>query len=223
MAQSRFNVQFLNVNNMKQITQDTIEFIRQNVDTSNRRALAKQLGISRHIFYKILRQHNIEYENRFKYHKTHYEELVAKHYPNMSGYEIAKKFGVSATSVFRWARKLGVKHTLQTVNRLKDKRIASASYACDAQARKKATETMRRKRRADILRLMSGLPQETNLKISFVPKRTMKCICRLKSKYNYFQDVKVGGDYTLYYDSDTTRSPREDYYVRRYRLAFVQA
>lgn len=208
---------------MEQITEGMIDYIRQNIDTSSRRALARQLGLSRYKFYKLLRQHNIEYENRFKYHKTHYEELVVKYYPNMSGYEIAKKFGVSATSVFRWARKLGVKHTPQTIKRLKDKCIDSASYACNAQARKKATETMRRKRRADILRLMSGLPQETNLKISFVPKRTMKCICRLKSKYNYFQDVKVGGDYTLYYDSDTTRSPREDYYVRRYRLAFVQA
>ena len=57
------------------------------------------------------------------------------------------------------------------------------------------------------------MPRKTKLNISLVPPHVRRAISNLVYKYNYFRDISVGGQYTMYYDEDTRRTPAE---ARRY-------
>ena len=71
-------------------------------------------------------------------------------------------------------------------------------------------------------RVMSGLPQKTKMRIATRPTKAYKAIWYLVNMRNYFRDIEVGGRFTLYYDEQTKRSGKEDYYTKSCGLTFEQ-
>lgn len=73
------------------------------------------------------------------------------------------------------------------------------------------------------LRLMSGMKQETKMKVSLLPKRIRRAISNQCSCRNYFYIGEII-NCTLYYDGNTQRSLKtERILAKRYGIKFVPA
>lgn len=149
--------------------------------------------------------------------------IVMRHYPDMSVSEIASMYGYTEARVARWARVLHLKHSPETQQRLKQKRIANLRLVHTSEYKERILLNYQRIRRSEIFRIKSGMPRKTKLNISLVPPHVRRAISNLVYKYNYFRDISVGGQYTMYYDEDTRRTPAEALYVERYKLKFEPA
>lgn len=55
-----------------------------------------------------------------------------------------------------------------------------------------------------------------------VATKAYRAIWYLVNMRNYFRDIEVGGRFTLYYDKQTKRSGKEDYYTKSCGLTFEQ-
>lgn len=152
------------------------------------------------------------------------EDAIRKLFPTMSSNELAKFTGFNASVIARCARRLGVEHDDATIERLSKK-----SKSCLITGRRiiskeellKRSESIKRTWKRESYRVAVGLPQKTKYHIRTVPIKTVKAMANLRLVYNYFYD-KVD-DMTLYYDSQTKRNPREQYFIDKYHLKFVQA
>ena len=147
-------------------------------------------------------------------------EEISRMWLTMSASEIAQELGIGKTSVYRWAKNLGLQHTPETIIRLRKK------SACNKESYKKRHldfkaihEKRSRTRRMEELRVMSGLPQRTKFKIRMIPVKVYNVMWTLRKKYNYFFKTDSA---TLYYDSQTNRNPNEQYYIDRYGIKFEQ-
>lgn len=149
--------------------------------------------------------------------------IVIRHYPDMSASEIASMYGYTEARVARWARVLHLKHSLETQQRLKQKRMANLRLAHTPENIERIRLNHQRIRRSEIFRIKSGLPRKTKWNISLVPHHIRRAISHLVCKFNYFRDISVGGQYTMYYDENTRRTPVEALYVERHKLKFEPA
>ena len=84
----------------------------------------------------------------------------------------------------------------------------------------KLSEKVTATRKMESWRVRSGIKKETKYKVRITPVRVQQAIFHLSRKYNYFYDTV--DDATLYYDSQTRRT-KEQYYIDKYHLKFVQA
>lgn len=152
------------------------------------------------------------------------EEAVRKFYPTMSCYEVAKIVGVDASMVWRCAKRLGIKHTERTIKRLTDKsksRLVCGKRKISEQELLKRSKSQKKLRKSETFRVISGIPQRTKFHIRVVPIKTSRAMQLLRREYNYFYDTL--DEMTLYYDSETRRNPREQYFIDKYHLKFEQA
>lgn len=157
-------------------------------------------------------------------HKVWLKDTVIREYPHSSAGEIAARHGVRHSSVEYWARKLNLQHTDETKARITEKiygRIAHITKT-DPEVKRKSIETKKRTWMMERFRVMSGLPQKTKLRVATRPVKVYKAIWYLVNMRNYFRDIEVGGRFTLYYDNETKRSGKEDYYTKSCGLTFEQ-
>lgn len=148
-----------------------------------------------------------EYERRAR--------LLREMYPTMSTKEISERTGIHKSWLISNARKLGLTHTPETVERLRTKRGVKRN--CDYAAvgrRRKAIYKMER------FRLLSGMPQETRLEVYLAPPKVRDAMRKLAREKGYwFDDIDSR---TMYYDENTVRSRFENYHKRANRISFVE-
>lgn len=151
------------------------------------------------------------------------EDAVRKYYPTMSCTEVASIVGVDASMVWRCAHRLGIKHEEATSDRLKKKaksRLVTGKRTITEAELRKRSETQKRIRRAESYRVAIGMKQKTKYHVRTVPIKTEHAMALLRRDYNYFYDTV--DDMTMYYDSETKRNPREQYFIDKYHLRFEQ-
>lgn len=154
--------------------------------------------------------------------KQEKEQRVREMYPTMTASEIARATGIPRTTVTRYAKKTGVRHTPETMERIKRKH-ADALDRVRAQTDRrmvaaKIAAKMSRIWKTERVKVMSGQPQKTRLRIKTLPKRVSQAMRYLANKYNYIYE---NGRTTMYYDSMTRRcGKREAYYASRYCIHF---
>lgn len=73
----------------------------------------------------------------------------------------------------------------------------------------------------DELRVLSGKPQETRLRIRKLSQKALNAKMYLRKSYNYF--YSKGEPFILCYDSKTKRHPKEEYYTEKFGFKFVCA
>ena len=151
------------------------------------------------------------------------EDVVRKRFPTESAGEIAADIGVAATTISRRAKSLGVEHTTETVERLKAKASSKLihNWIPTKEQREHQSIVQKKLRRSESYRVSVGLKQKTRYHVRTVPRRTIKAMCRLRSVYNYFYDTV--DDMALYYDTETRRHKKEQYFADKYHIQFVQA
>lgn len=148
--------------------------------------------------------------------KKRIEEL----YPDYSGREIAAMLGISRTNITTYAKEHGFKHSEETVKRLRNKTLKALLDSRTEEVYAKAKEKMRRIRKMELLRLLSGQRQKTNLKFTLIPQRTAQKMRVLCCMYGYIRSNNINST-TLYYDGDTVRKERvERLATKKYGITF---
>ena len=157
-------------------------------------------------------------------HKGWLKEITIREYPYSSAGEIAARHGVCSGSVFYWVKKLNLQHTDETKARILKKMqgCIANTIKTNPEIKRKSMETKKRTWRMERFRAMSGMPQKTKLRIAMRPTKAYRAIWYLVNMRNYFRDIEVGGRFTLYYDEQTKRSGKEDYYTKSCGLTFEQ-
>lgn len=142
------------------------------------------------------------------------ERLLREMYPTMSTSEISDRTGIHKSWLIANARRLGLTHTPETAERLRTKRGEWHIDSSKLSRRRKAIYKMER------LRLMSGMPQETNLTVYLVPTRVRDAMRKLAREKGYWYDDLESR--TLYYDGNTARTRFERHHERANRISFVE-
>lgn len=206
-----------------EISKEKQKFIREHLNDRPRTKYARLCGVDMSTYYRYVRKFGGELKHELSMPNEYYKETTRKYWATMSASEIRDAYGVPKSKAIYWAQRLGLKHTPETEQRLKDKMVKSSVGARNEESHKKASITWKKNRRLDELRVMSGLPRETKFHLKRYPQKTRLAIWHLERRYNYFRDEEVGGLYTLFYDEETKRTPREQYYIDKYHLKFEQA
>ena len=196
------------------------DYVIAHINDRPRTNVAEHCGISLGTVYRIVRKNGGEIKSELTKKRDGIEEQIVNMYPTMSSSEIAKELGIGKTTVARWARRLGVHHTQETIMKLQDKTSWRLDYARRQLDYKAIHKKRSRTRRMEEWRVLSGLPQQTKFKVKVIPERIYKAMWTLSKKYNYFFDRDSA---ILYYDSQTKRRPNEQYYVDKYGIKFEQA
>lgn len=196
------------------------DYVIAHINDRPRIKVAQHCGIAISTVYSIVRAHGGEIKSELTKKRDGIEEQITRMWPTMSASEIAKELGIGKVSAARWARKLGLQHTPETIRRLQMKASLKIDYAKRQMDYKAVHRKRSRSRKVDEWRVMSGLPQRTKFKIKLIPDKVYKTMWHLQKKYNYFFEP---GRATLYYDSQTDRRPNEQYYIDKYGIKFEQA
>jgi hypothetical protein len=204
------------------ITKEQKDYLITHLNDRPRRAVARAAGVSMDTMYKIVHQHEGILLREGGKTKAKDWEIVVREYPHLSSGEIAKKYGINKSLVIRCAASLGLKHTEETKERLREQqrnrcRLVSTPEVVEKRHKKRAKTV-----RMELFNIKSGMPQKTKLHFCVIPKRVHFVINYLVRRRNYFRDIEVGGRFTLYYDEQTKRSGKEDYYTKSCGLTFEQ-
>ena len=196
----------------QRITQAQVDYVLAHINDRPRVRVAEAAGICMSTVYRIVRENGGELRHDLSTKRKGIEDTVRRYYPTMTAKEICARFGYSKTRVIAWAKRLGVRHTQETEERIRAR--VNIDY-------KAMGERWKRKRRMDELRVLSGMSQKTRFKLKSINSKAYKAKWYLEHRYGYFG---VDGEaYTLFYDKETRRCRHEGYYSRKYGLRFVKA
>lgn len=193
----------------------------EHINDRPRYRIAEKAGISTSTLYRIIRDNGGEMRHALSKRNPEIENVVRTMFPTMSGSEIQQQTGFLKGRIEKIARELGVKHTPETLERLKRKTAACITMAHTAEAKSRANRSRLKTIRIERFRVLSGQKQHTKLRIAKTSMRTYKAKWHLQKYYNYFT---VDGDdpYIMIYDDDTRRA-NENFYIDKYGLKFVRA
>lgn len=183
--------------------------------------VARRAGLSLSTVYRLARQAGAPLDGGGYRKREGVERLIARLYPHKTASEIARETGMAKSTVNRWARLLGVRHSPETQERIAREQAARRAKSWTAETVRKRVEATMRRRRMDELRVLSGQPQETRFRFRRMPHRCRKAIWYYVNRRGYFQ---VDGEpYSLYYDGQTRRTPLEGRAAARHGLRFLPA
>ena len=148
-------------------------------------------------------------------------EKVLDLYPTMSSREIHEATGFAKSSIIRCARKNNLKHTEEAQARINAYVYNRRQEGLKKRDLSKLGEKIKTIRRIESWRVRSGMRKETKYKVCITPKKVQQAMFHLARKHNYFYDTV--DDAIMYYDSQTRRTKREQYFVNKYGIRFEQA
>ena len=201
----------------QKITQAQVDYVLAHINDRPRVKVARDAGVSLDTLYRIVRDAGGELRHDLSTKREGIEDTVRAYYPTMTAPEICARFGYSKTRVNMWARRLGVRHSAETEQRIKTESMARLAEARAQMDYKAAHDKWRRKRRYDELRVMSGLRPLTKFRMKAMQRKAYQAKWNLCRKWGY--TTADGEPYTLYYDG-TTRRMDESYYTKKYGLKF---
>lgn len=206
---------------MSKITEEQRQYILNHIDDYPRIKVAKDAGVSIRTMYRVIRAAGGKISPP---QSEQHKEIVTRLWATHSAAEIKEETGLSVDCVMYWAKKLNLKHSQATEERIRKKSLDAANKALLKESvREKRAASWKHTRKLDYIRFIGGQKQNTKFKFAKYPERIHKAIWKLENIYGYFQDEEVGGYYTMYYDEQTKRTPMEHLYIKRYGLKFEKA
>jgi len=149
--------------------------------------------------------------------------FIEENYPYMSGREVGEKVGMDRNWINTYARKHGLKHTPDTIKRIKEGRLHNLTHSRTKETYKKISGAFKKTYKMEVFRVLSGYKQKTKLKVCVLPKKTRRRITMLCHSYNYFKSDDLNSS-TVYYDSETKRNAKaEEYAKEKYGIKFEEA
>lgn len=206
---------------MSKITEEQRQYIIDHIDDYPRYKVAKDAGVNMRTMYRVIRAAGGKISPP---QSEQHKEIVTRLWATHSAAEIKEETGLSGDCVMYWVKKLNLKHSQATEERIRKKSLDAANKALLKESvREKRAASWKRTRKLDYIRFIGGQKQNTKFKFAKYPERIHKAIWKLENIYGYFQDEEAGGYYTMYYDEQTKRTPMEHLYIKRYGLKFEQA
>ena len=156
-------------------------------------------------------------------HKGRLKEITIREYPYSSAGEIAARHGVCSGSVWYWVKKLNLQQTDETKAGY-SKRHGVVSQTQSRQISRSNERAWKRKSAHDDGAVPCNVGDASEDKIAHcdATHQGVQGDMYLVNMRNYFRDIEVGGRFTLYYDEQTKRSGKEDYYTKSCGLTFEQ-
>lgn len=200
------------------ITKEQRKYIVAHINDRPRTAVARAAGVSLSAVYRIVHEQGgiMQYERTRR--NPYHVELVKKYYPTMTGSEMQAKFGIQKNRADKIANELGIKHTPETMERIRQKiqdNITNNRHKIDF---KELGHKRSVRYKMEYYRKWEGKPQKTKLKLAKTSQKTYKAKCNLINRYGYIETTDA---YTLMYDRNTHRM-NEQYYAGKYKLRFIK-
>ena len=149
--------------------------------------------------------------------------MINKLYPYHSQSEIAGIISAKKTLVNSYARKQGLTHTQETIDRLKKKAINNMKSGRTRETYAKISVIRKRQFVCERFRLMQGYERKTKLRATTLPFKVRRRMTMLCYEFNYFRGEDLN-DAVVYYDSETRRSEKaEKYAMEKYHIRFEKA
>ena len=163
----------------RKISPEQRAYVIAHINDRPRAAVARAAGVSVCTVYRLVREHGGELRHDLATRREGIEETVRRHYHAMTASEISARFGYSKTRVNVWARRLGVRHSPETEERIRREQLAQLAEARERADRKAAHEKWRRRRRMDELRVLGGQPQQTRFRFAAMPVQARQTVWRM--------------------------------------------
>lgn len=205
----------------QKITQAQVDFVLAHLNDRPRCKVAQAAGISMTAMYRIVRENGGELRYDLSTKHEGIEDTVRRYYPDMTASEISARFGYSKTRINTWAKRLGIRHSPETEERIMKESADRLTEARRNMDHKAAHDKWRRRRKLDEIRIMSGLRQKTRFKFATLSTQGRQTVWRFVRDFNYF--TIDGERNTLYYDSETHRTPFEARHEKKYGIRFMPA
>lgn len=182
------------------------------------------------------RIHKVFSNNITQWARAQYQGLSEKHrrvlelYPDHTTKEIADMLGYRPTTVNVIARRHGVKHNKDVLERASDNRRRNLLLAITPEANKKKSDSMKKLYRMEARRVELGLKKKSKYRVKSIPDRVYKAKHNLVHKYGY---IYTDDPYTLFYDEHTNRCisdnrtgraglfTEDKYYTQKYGIKFI--
>lgn len=203
---------------MPQLTEEQKSYIVEHINDRPRTAVAKAAGVSMTMLYRIVRMYGGEMRHDLSRRNPQHVEIVKKYYPTMTGSEIQTRFGIQKNRADKIANELGIKHTPDTQERIRQKiqdNITNNRHKIDF---KELGHKRSVRYKMEYYRKWEGKPQKTKLRLAETSYKVYKAKWNLIKRHGYIETTDA---YTLMYDKDTQRM-NEKYYTEKYGLKFIE-
>lgn len=203
---------------MAQITAEQKDYIVAHINDRPRTAVAKAAGVSMTMLYRLVRTHGGEMRHDLSRRNPQHVEIVKKYYPTMTGSEIEARFGIQKNRADKIANELGIKHTPETQERIRQKIQDNTTNNRHKIDFKELGHKRSVRYKMEYYRKWEGKPQKTKLRLAETSYRVYKAKWNLVTRYGYIETTDAC---TLMYDRNTHRM-NEQYYSDKYGLKFIE-
>lgn len=203
----------------RSLTKWQLDYLKEHVNDKPRKDVAKKAGVTLRTLYKYVKIFDGDIGNGIDYNEL--RDTIKKLYVTMTASEIAKKLGLTTRQVQWQATQMGFRHNEETCRRINAQRRKPLDKYWSKENYAKKGRRMRAKYKVENLRVMSGLPQATKLRLRNLSQQALNAKMYLRKRYNYF--YSDGEPFVLCYDTHTKRCKREHYYIDKFGFQFVEA
>lgn len=199
----------------RRITNEQKAYIKEHINDYPRKEVAKKAGITMRSLYRYVRMY--EGKKKEKYTKETYER-ISRMYETMTAREIFEETKIPISTVIGIASRLGLKHDNATQDRINRCRRASLDKYWTKEKYEESGRKRHRKYKMEEVRVMSGMRQETNLRIRKLSKTALSAKMYLHKTYgySYCEDEPL----TLLWKDGMRRCKRESYYTEKFGFKF---
>lgn len=203
----------------RRLTKEQIDYIKVHINDYPRKEVAKAAGVTLHTLYKyitILGGTKID-------NKLNKETIrkISDMYKTMTAREISELLDIPISTILRQVSKFGLEHDEEKKIRIRKERNKSLRNYWNKEKYASKGRKLHMQYKMDELRVLSGKPQETRLRIRKLSPKALNAKMYLRKSYNYF--YSDGEPFVLCYDAETKRHPKEEYYTRKFGFKFVCA
>lgn len=206
------------------ITNEQLAYVLAHLNDRPRTAVARAAGISMSCMYKQVRKYGGLRDHHMSRRSPESVRIVRELYPTTPGNEIDRLQGWGKGRANGIARDIGVEHNAETKRRIRECQT-NGLRKVKPERLKEAGRRLHVLRRIEEMRVMSGQPQQTRIRLKTMPLRCYSAKWHLCRHYGYYECE--GEPYTLLYDEKTrrrlntrTRISSEEYYTKTYGLRF---
>lgn len=195
-----------------------LDYIKEHINDFPRKDVAKMAGVKVATLYKYIKMFGGEKKPLIT---DFQKDEIARLYPKMSAKEISDKIGVSVSSVIWQAKKQNLSHNDETQRRINTNRASSLRRYWDKDKYIEKGRRQHRMHKTEQVRIMSGIPQATKLRIRKLSPKALNAKmylnnCGGKTSPSASQVASFAAS-VLYYSDKNTPSKRKTAYAHRTR------
>lgn len=203
----------------RKLTQEQMDYIKAHINDYPRKEVAKAVGVTAHTLYKYITiLGGTKIDNRLSKEAI---RKISDMYRTNTAREISELLDIPISTILRQVSKFGLEHDEETKIRIRKERNKSLRNYWNKEKYASKGRKLHMQYKMDELRVMSGKPQETRLRIRKLSPKALNAKMYLRKSCNYF--YSDGEPFVLCYDSETKRHPKEEYYTRKFGFKFVCA